>query len=292
MEFKTKVSPEQIIVTPGSEVGLDLVFRTLLNPKDEVIVFDPFFIPFTFLPPTYGARVKLVEMYSSGFLPNIDKLKKAINKNTKMIILNSPNNPSGRIVPKKIVDQINSLAKSKGILVFSDEAYKDFDYTKTFHSPFVGNKSGTIILRTFSKGDCMMGFKVGYIFAPKKIANLIRSMMQMPGWSAPRTSSVMAIEALKNPFSETDLKRYQKLRDSLYDGLSKMGIVDHCPEGAFYFYIKTPNKNGLNFAMDLLDDGVLMLPGFSSKNTHVRLSYGKLKINQVKTLLRKIEKYY
>ena len=291
LELKTKISPEQIIVTPGSEVGLDLIFKTLLNPKDEIIVFDPFFISFAFLPPTYGAKVVLVETYSSSFLPNMDKLKKAINKKTKMIILNSPHNPSGRIIPKKIVEQINSLAKSKGILVLSDEAYKDFDYTKTFYSPFIGNKSGTIILRTFSKGDCMMGYKVGYIIAPKKVAKLIRSIMQ-PGWSAPRISSHMGIEALKKPFSEADRKRYQKLRDTLYDGLSKVGIVDYCPEGAFYFYLETPNKNGLNFAMDLLDDGILMLPGFSSKNTRVRLSYGKLKINQVETLLKKIGKYY
>ena len=79
IELKTKISPEQIIVTPGSEVGLDLIFRTLLNPKDEIIVFDPFFISFAFLPPTYGAKVVLVETYSSSFLPNLDKLIKAMN---------------------------------------------------------------------------------------------------------------------------------------------------------------------------------------------------------------------
>src|SRR3989344_5047604 len=239
-EFQLSVDSENVIVTPGAELGIDLVFKSILNPGDEVV------------------------------------------------ILNSPNNPTGRVFNKKLVEEITFFAKERKIYLLSDETYCFFDFEKIFFSPFNIYPEGTIVVRSFSKQYSMMGYKVGYIVSSTKIANYIKAL-QIPGWAAPRISSLMALAALKSSNPQSVIENYESKRDNLYKGLNEFGLVDYLPEGAFYFYLKCPSGNSLNFALELADKGLLVIPAFSTKNTHVRLSYGAIEKEQIPKILDAIE---
>ena len=287
-EFQLSVDSENVIVTPGAELGIDLVFKSILNPGDEVVIFDPFFIPFATIAITYGARPVFVDTFENGFLPSLKLMKKKITKKTKIIILNSPNNPTGRVFNKKLVEEITFFAKERKIYLLSDETYCFFDFEKIFFSPFNIYPEGTIVVRSFSKQYSMMGYKVGYIVSSTKIANYIKAL-QIPGWAAPRISSLMALAALKSSNPQSVIENYESKRDNLYKGLNEFGLVDYLPEGAFYFYLKCPSGNSLNFALELADKGLLVIPAFSTKNTHVRLSYGAIEKEQIPKILDAIE---
>ncbi len=289
-DLNIKVDEGNVIVTPGSELALDLVLKTILNPGDEVIIFDPFFIPFASLSSSYFAKPVFVTTYNSDFLPDIKKLEKVINKRTKLIIINSPNNPTGRIIPRELIQKIVKLAKKRKILLLSDEAYRFFDYEKKFVSPFTYYPEGTIVLRTFSKEYCMMGFKIGYIVADKKIVNYV-TKIQYPGWGAPQISSIMALAGLRTGIPGHTLERYKSIRDSLYNNLKDLGLISYLPEGAFYFYIKSPVGKAIDFAIALAKKGLFVIPAFSLQSSHVRLSYGKLGLNHIPEIVNILKKF-
>lgn len=282
-DLQSQFFPENIIITPGSGLALDLIFRSFLNPGDEVLIFDPFYIPYAVYAGVYGAKSVLIETYSMGFLPNLELMKKNITEKTKMIIINSPNNPTGRVIPKNIIEEIAKVAKENNILLLSDEAYCFFDYENMFNSPFKYYPEGTIVLRTFSKEFSMMGYKIGYIAACENIVRYIESL-QFPCWAAPRISNLMAIAALKAKNPKKTLEQYKNKRNFLFNKLNEFRIVDYLPEGAIYFYLSHPKKTGLKFAVQLADKGLLVIPAFSSKNTHVRLSYGAIEEDQIEKI--------
>ena len=278
-EFKKPIGVESLMVTPGSELALDLVYKTFLNPGDEIVIFDPFFIPFVSFANSYLAVPRIVDTYKSSFLPDLESVNRVINRKTKIIVVNSPNNPTGRVYPKNIIEEIVSMAKKRGIFILADEAYKSFDYNNIFNSPFSIYPEGTIVLRTFSKEYSMMGYKVGYILANEAIINKIRRI-QYPGWGAPMLSSLLAAEALKESINYKKLTKYKQIRNFLYSHFKRLDLVNYLPEGAFYFYIKSPNNKAIDFAVTLAKKGLLVIPAFSKRKTHVRLSYGKLRISQ------------
>ncbi len=288
-EFKKPISINNLMITPGSELALDLVYKSLLNPGDEIIIFDPFFIPFVSFAKSYLARPIIVDTYKSFFLPDLKLLNKIINRKTKMIVINSPNNPTGRIYPMELVGDLVNLARKSKIFILSDEAYKHFDYDNVFFSPYNIYPEGTIVLRTFSKEYSMMGFKVGYLLANKDFVNKV-GKIQYPGWGAPMISSLLAAEVLKKGTDSERLTEYKKIRNYLYSHLKRFGVLDYKPEGAFYFYVRSPNNNAIEFATKLAKKGLLVVPAFSKRNSHIRLSYGKLNLSQAKKVIKIIER--
>ncbi len=289
-EIGSPVDKDQVVVIPGAELGLDLLFKTYINYGDEVIIFDPFFIPFAAFVLSYGGVPVFVDTYDHNFLPNLKKLEQKITKKTKAIIINSPNNPTGRIYNEKIVKDISDLASKAGILLISDETYRYYDYENVFVTPYKYYPTGTIVVRSFSKEYSMMGYKVGYIIGEVENLEFIKKI-QFPGWGASTISSYMANEAIQINDNNSDiLNMYKMKRDSLYQGLKGSGLLEYLPEGAFYFCIKVPNGNNVDYALKLAESGLLVVPAFSTKNSHIRLSYGRLKLEKIDEVLSLLKK--
>ena len=269
-------TPDNVIVTPGAGLAIDMFYRTFLNPGDEVVIFDPFYIPFVVYARIYQANPVLVDTYDTKFQPCVEILRKKITRRTKVIVINSPNNPTGRIIPKEIINEIASEARNRGLIILSDETYSFLDYEGNFVSPLFFYPEGTVVVRSFSKEFSMMGYKVGYIAADSKIICFLRRL-QFPCWGAPRLSSIMANAALE--FTSKNRKKmrvYRKMRDVLYRRLTELDIIEYMPEGAIYFYVKSPYSTALDYARRLAHEGLLVSPGFSKRNTHIRLAYGNL----------------
>lgn len=275
------VLPDHIIVTAGSGAAIDLFFRAVLNPGDQVIIFDPFYPPFVMHSLAYGGKPVFIDTYKTGFIPEPSLIKKKINKKTKAIIINSPNNPTGTVYPLKVLKEIVKIARKFNLIVLSDEVYVDFIYEGKFTSLIKLYPEKTVILRSFSKKYGMMGYKVGYMTGPKELIESIKSIL-IPMYSGPRTSEIMAIEAIKRPISKRIINNFKKKRNFIYRSLKNYYPELVKPRGAFYFYIQAPSKDALQFSLKLLKKGVLVAPAFSRKTTHFRISYAGLENKSLK----------
>ncbi len=281
-----EASPDQIIVTAGAGMAIDLISRTILNSSDEVIILDPFYPPFVIHTLAYGGRVVYVDTYKTGFIPDPSLIKKKITRKTKTIVIISPNNPTGSVYPLKVLKAIVKIARRFNLMIISDEVYADFVYEGKFNSLIKLCPERVIILRSFSKKYGMMGYKVGYMTGPKELIEGIKSIME-PMHTGPRISEMMAVEAIKHSLpSKRTINDFKKRRNYFYENLKNYYSDLVRPKGALYFYIKAPNNDALQFSLNLLKRGVLVAPAFSRKNSHFRVSFVGLE----KRLLNKLVK--
>ena len=260
-----------IIVTPGVTVGLLLVFLVLFEKDNEIIFFDPFFPVYLQLCNILGIKPKLISTYPNFELDSA-KLEKAINKKTKAILINSPNNPTGVVYSKDNLSEITRLAKKHNLIVISDEIYEDFTYTGAHFS--IGSVyKNTITLNGFSKSFAMSGFRIGYLAGPDEIIDAIKKIAPYTYFSNSSIAQYAALEALETGNS-TIIKEHKKRRDLAIKLLSPKFEV-HGGDGAFYLFLRAPNSDGDKFVERAAQKNLLLLPGslFSTENTHFRLSY-------------------
>lgn len=285
-----EVLPDQIIVTAGTGVAIDLLFRAIINPGEEVIIFDPFYPPFVIHTLAYGGRVVFVDTYKTSFIPDPVLIEKKIAKKTKAIVINSPNNPTGTVYPLKLLKAIVKIARKFNLMVISDEVYADFVYEGKFTSLIKLCPERAIILRSFSKKYGMMGYKVGYMTGPKDLIEKIKLIME-PMHTGPRVSEMMAAKIIKYPLSKRIFNRLKKRRNFLYENLKNYYPNLIKPRGTLYFYIQAPHKDALRFSLKLLKRGVLVSPAFSRKNSHFRVSFAGLEEKGLKkfvTILQEV----
>lgn len=266
-----KVSADNIIITSGTAGAMHLLFQALINPKDEVIVIDPYFVIHKHLPEIFGAKVITVSSYPDFSLP-VSGIEKAITSKTKMVIINSPNNPTGVVYKKKDLKNLVDALKTKDILLVSDEVYEKFVYDEKHFSPASIYKN-TVTLNGFSKSYALTGLRVGYAAGSKDI---ILEMIKLQQYTYVCASSISQFAALKALKVDTKnlIKEYKKKRDFIYKKLSKNFEVSK-PQGAFYIFPKSPNISGEEFVKKAISKNLLIVPGsvFSEKNTHFRVSF-------------------
>lgn len=265
-----QVSPNQVIVTAGTTGAIYLVFLTLLNRDDEVIIFDPYFIVYKQLATFIGAKVKIVSTFPD-FQPDINRLKKAITSKTKMIVLNSPNNPTGAVYNEKLIRRIVKVAEKHHLFLLSDEVYEDFIYEEKHFSP--GSiYPKTITLNGFSKSTSMTGWRLGYAAGPKEIIEAMIKLQQCIFVCPPSFAQKAAIKAF-NWDNKNKIHEYKIKRDLIYYGLKDYYQIIK-PEGAFYAFVKTP-INEKKFFKQLLEHRIIVVPGsaFSGKKGYIRLSF-------------------
>lgn len=281
---KIKVAPADILVTAGAGVAIDLFFRSLLNNGDEVIVFDPFYPVFVLSSLAYGGKVIFVDTYKTKFIPYPKWIEKKITKRTKIIVVNSPNNPTGVFYPLVVLKEIIRIAKKYNLYLLSDEVYADYLYEGKFVSLLKLYPKRTIIIRSFSKKCSMMGYKVGYMTGPRKLMTEIKSIL-LPMHSGPRISEIIASEATKYSLSNKTLQDFKYKRNFIYNNLKDYFLDMVKPAGAFYFYLKAPNRNACQYSLELLNRGVLVSPAFSRKKTHFRISYAGITRKDLRQLV-------
>lgn len=265
-----------LVITDGVSGALLLAFMALINPGDEVIVPDPYFVMYKHLVRMLGGKCVYIDTYPDFRLP-ADKIEAAITEKTKLILLNSPTNPTGIVYTEQEVKDIAQIAAKKDIIVLSDEIYEKFSYDAK--SPSIGSYyDKSIVLKGFSKSCAMTGWRLGYATCSDRLAPLMEKMLMIQQYTfvcAP-TPFQMSLPAAMECDITQYVDQYRKKRDRMVEGLSKTFQITQ-PQGAFYMFVKAPDSypNATEFVKKAIKNNVLIIPGnvFSEQDTHFRISY-------------------
>ncbi len=262
-----------VLVTSGVSGGLLLAFMAIINPGDEVIIPDPYFVIYKHVINMLGGKCVFVDSYLDFELP-IEGIRGAISEKTKMIIVNSPSNPTGVVYSEGQLKELAEVASEKDILVMTDEIYEKFCYEGWCPS-IAKYYDRVLLLRGFSKSWAMTGWRVAYA-AAAGLSEIIEAMTKIQQYTfvcSPSPFQKAAIAALDYDVSDL-VDGYRKKRDLIYDGLKdKFELVR--PGGAFYAFVKAPRGTATEFVEKAIANNVLIIPGnvFSEKDTHFRISY-------------------
>ena len=292
------VSPDRVIVTPGGKPVMFFSILALIEKGDEVIYPNPGFpIYESMINYAGGVPVPMKLEESKNFNANVEDLKNLITNKTKMIIVNSPNNPCGSVTAVEDLEKIAKLAIENDIVVLSDEIYKEMYYEGEHYSisRFEGMKERTIILDGFSKSYAMTGWRLGYGIFPEFMIEAITKLMTNSVSCTSVFSQMAAIEAIKGPrdFTLNMMQEFRKRREIIFNGLNSIeGINCKLPSGAFYAF---PNisRTGLSsddFANIALNDyGVALLSGTAFGeygDNYIRISFANSEDNLSKAIER------
>jgi len=278
-----------VLVTSGMSGGLLLTFMALIDPGDEVIMPDPYFVIYKHVINMLGGRCVFVDSYPEFRLP-VEGIAEAITEKTKMIIANSPANPTGVVYTAQELETLANVAAQKDILVMSDEIYEKFCYDGPCPS-IAKYYDKTLLMRGFSKSYGMPGWRMGYVAADEPLREVVEEMTKIQQYTfvcAPTPFQKAAIAAMDCDVSEL-VAAYGNKRDLIYEGLrDKFDLVR--PGGAFYAFIKAPGGGATEFVEKAIKNNVLIIPGnvFSERDTHFRISYATSdeKIRQGVEILR------
>lgn len=259
-------------VTSGTSGGLMLAILALIDPGDEVILFDPYFVMYDALVHVAGGVPVYVDTYPD-FHVDPERVRAAITDRTKLILFNTPANPTGAVAGEDEIRGLAELAAERRIALVSDEIYRDFCYDQPFVSPARFNPE-TIVVEGFSKSHGMPGWRVGVAHGPRAIVEQMIKLQQFSFVCAPHPLQWAAAEALAVDMSAT-YEAYRRKRDLIVKGLSDLYDLA-APGGAFYVFPKAPWGTGTQFVEKAITEhGLLIIPGsvFSRRDTHFRISY-------------------
>jgi len=265
-----------VLITSGVSGGLLLAFLAVVNPGDEVIMADPYFVMYKHLVNMIGGKCVFVDSYPDFRLP-VEAIAEAAGERTKLIILNSPANPTGAVCTRQEIEAIADVAGQKDILVMSDEIYDKFCYDGP--CPSIANfYEKTLLLKGFSKSHAMTGWRMGYVAGTEAVKEVIEEMTKIQQYTfvcAPTPFQRAAIAALECDMGGY-VAAYKKKRDMIYEGLRDKFDLTR-PGGAFYAFVRAPRwaKSATEFVEKAIANNVLVIPGcvFSEKDTHFRISY-------------------
>lgn len=260
-----------VIVTSGTSGGLLLAMLAVVNPGDEVIVPDPYFVSYPHLVTLAGGRSVYVDTYPD-FRIDPAKIEAAITPRTKVILLCSPANPTGAVCPPGVMKQLAELARARGVLLVSDEIYKAFHYDAAVHSPAEYDPD-VLVIEGFGKTYGMTGWRLGYAHGPKPIVDEMMKLQQFTYVCAPSAFQAAGLAAMDFDVSGI-VADYKRKRDLLADGLRGRYEFE-LPGGAFYLFPKVPHGTGTEFVTQAIANNLLVIPGstFSLRDTHFRISY-------------------
>ncbi|WP_092049299.1 pyridoxal phosphate-dependent aminotransferase [Planctomicrobium piriforme] len=261
----------KVFITSGTSGGLMLTLSTLLNPGDEVIVFDPYFVMYKHLTTLAGGVIRPISTYPDFKIP-LDKVRAAINDRTKLIILNSPSNPTGHVASEAEVRGLAELAREHDVALLSDEIYGAFCFDEAFVSPAKFNDQ-IIVIDGFSKSHSMTGWRIGWCHGPEHVLQQMIKLQQFTFVCAPHPVQWAACTAYHYDITDR-VDDYRRKRDLLRKELADDFEIDGA-EGAFYMFPKAPWGTGTEFVKKAIENQLLIIPGnvFSNSDSHFRISY-------------------
>lgn len=260
-----------LFITSGTSGGLSLVLLCCVNPGDEVIIFDPYFVMYPNFIRLAGGTPVCVDTYPD-FQIDVGRVEAALTPRTKAIIVNSPANPTGAVYGRETLRALAQLAQRKNVLLISDEVYRVFCFDQAFCSPAEFN-GDTLVLDGFSKAFGMTGWRLGFAHGPSRLIDEMIKLQQFTFVCAPSIVQQAGIAAWDWDASGI-VGRYRAKRDRIYQGLKdRFELVK--PGGAFYLFAQAPWGSGTEFVAEAIRNNLLMIPGnvFSQRNTHFRLSF-------------------
>ena len=280
---QTQLTADEIVMTAGAGAALNLVLKTLLNPGDEVIIPSPYFFEYNFYLDNYQGIPKIVRT-GADFMLDINRITENINQKTKAILINSPNNPTGRVYSEKVLQELASALShysqkyGEPIYLISDEPYRKIVYDGVFVPSIFDVYQHAIVATSFSKDLSLGGERIGYVALNPSIseketilAGLVLCTRVLGYVNAP----ALMQRAVRYLLEETvDVNIYQKRRDMLCAGLGSIGYEFTRPEGAFYLFPKTPIADDVAFVSALKEENILVVPGSGFDGPgHFRIAY-------------------
>lgn len=261
----------RVFISSGTSGGLMLALSSLVNPGDEVLIFDPYFVMYKHLTTLAGGTPVLVDTYPD-FRIDLDRVRDALTPQTKVILFNSPANPTGHVAGEEETRGLAELAAEKDVALISDEIYRSFCYDRPFVSPAQWNDR-TIVIDGFSKSHSMTGWRLGYVHGPEYIMQQMIKLQQFTFVCAPHPVQWAGLEAWHCDMSNRR-EEYRRKRDFLVAELSPDYEIAGAG-GAFYLFIQAPWGTGTEFVAEAIRHNLLIIPGnvFSSRDTHFRISY-------------------
>lgn len=266
-----KFNPNEVIIASGVSGALFLALLSIIDPGDEIIFFDPYFVMYKHLINLIDGVPVIVDT-NPDFKIDPVKLAKAVTKKTKAIIINSPNNPTGYVYSKQDLEAVVKVAKENNILLITDEIYDGFVYDGDFISP-ASMYENILILGGFSKTYAMTGWRLGYAVGNSDVIAQMTKLQQYSFVCAPAPFQYAAVAALEMDTTSFKLA-YKKKRDLIYEGLKdSFDIVK--PGGAFYMFPRLKHGDASAFVEKAIENKVLIIPGnvFSELNQNFRISF-------------------
>jgi aspartate/methionine/tyrosine aminotransferase len=293
--YAVNVSPENIIVTMGSSPALFLSFASMLNPGDEIILTDPHYACYPQIIRITGGVPKYVKIYEhEDFQIDVKRLKKQITTKTKAVLINSPSNPTGMVLSKRVMKELSELQ----IPIISDEIYHGLVYEGKEHS-ILEFTEGAIVVSGFSKLYSMTGWRLGYMIVPEQYVRPIQKLQQnlfISASSFVQTAGITALKMNRNKITKI-VNKYRQRRDIMVSGLKGLGFDIHrVPDGAFYVFVNTKkiNKNSYKLAFDILEKAhVALTPGIDfgkGGEGYMRFSYAN-SVKNIKEGIARLQKY-
>lgn len=299
-----KYNPDtEVMVTVGAMEGLYLVLLSMLNPGDEVIIPAPYYVNYTQMVRMCHAVPVIVDNPECTDLSfNVADIEKAITAKTRAIMINTPSNPSGRIIPQDKIVGIAELAKKHDLVVISDEVYKCLIYDNVPFKSIVaidGMRERTILINSLSKEFCMTGYRIGYVLAPEEIIAAMTKLQENVAACAPLPSQYAAIKALsgEEDYSKDMVDIFTERRNILFEGMNKIEKFSvKAPEATFYMMVdisKTGMKS-IDFCYALLRAvHVAVVPGVTygqSCDHYIRIAF-TLNVDKIKEGVRRITEF-
>ncbi|MFB5635722.1 MAG: aminotransferase class I/II-fold pyridoxal phosphate-dependent enzyme [Nitrosopumilus sp.] len=274
-KFNVDVKEENIIVSPGARFSIFTAITTLLNPGDEMIVIEPAWPAYKDCALNSGIKVRTINTtLEDKWEPSLEQIKNTINPNTKMIVLNYPNNPTGKILNEKLQDDIIELAKKNNLYVLSDEIYSQYAKT-SWKSILSYNYEKSIVTQSFSKSHAMTGFRIGFAIADSKIIEKMAKLEALCLTNVSEPIQYIAMKALEADTSN-NTNTVQNRLDVLAQKASEIGLDFVIPDGAMYLFARINQEgfDGVQFANSTLEKGLAVAPGegFGDYKNFIRLS--------------------
>lgn len=289
------VNEENIVITPGSKWGIYASIRALLKDGGDVLVFAPFWPAYSLMVKDIGKHLKVVDLKFSGnsWLVDFDKLAESLSHNVKVLILNSPNNPTSTVIKYSELRKLSELIDEFEVTVISDEAYMDLSFIKAESLSSLTSKC--IVVRSFSKLFSMTGLRVGYVVASREIVDAIAKYNSVTITCVPEFIQEAALKALelRDEVAKYMVERYRVRAETAYRILTESGFKVAKPEAGFYIFPKI-NVDSSAFSLRLLEDeGVAVTPGlaFGDFNDFIRISL-TVDDHSLNNGLRKLVKYH
>ena len=276
-------SSGDIVMTCGAGGALNVVFKTILDPGDEVVIFAPFFVEYMFYVDNHGGKCKVVNP-NEKFMPNMDMLRSVIGARTRAVLINSPNNPTGALYSSEILSQISDIIVDKEaeysseIYLISDEPYRKIIYDGAEYPHIFSHHIRSVVATSHSKDLALPGERIGYIAVHPEyqgkeefidglvFCNRTLGFVNAPAMMQRIVASLQAVTI--------DVGHYQSKRDILYDELASIGYSVFKPQGAFYMFPASPIEDDVRFVGALKEHRVLAVPGTGfGMPGYFRLSY-------------------
>lgn len=280
----TNFKEKNILMTVGAAGGLNVIFKTILNPGDEVIAFAPYFGEYRSYTANYDGTLVVVSPNYENFQPNLKEFQGKITPKTKAVIVNSPNNPTGVIYSEETIIEIANILRIKqeefgtDIYLISDEPYRELAYDGAFVPYLPKYYDNTIVGYSYSKSLSLPGERIGYLVIPNNVsdfenviaaanvANRILGFVNAPSLFQRVIGKCVDVK--------TNVDFYDKNRKLLYNGLTKFGYNCIKPEGAFYLFIKSPIEDDIKFCNMAKEYNILIVPGTSfACPGYIRIAY-------------------